>query len=225
MRHPTSCAYFRPEEHAELDSYERSRLYNLCNIIGSSLVVFTFAIAVGISAGVGYSTDKQLIKSYRVLMAYFATVCVICTLPYFLLQKFRPGQQLPKDTHFLTAGPKQVWSALKSTRQLKQCILYLIAYFLLHEMSGTAGSIQGILQNEVIHYNPLILNAMNLCSDLAGGSGTLFQYWLQKKYRFSVKAGVTYGAIMAMFPSFWGAIGFFTNKIGFHNGEVVRDVS
>lgn len=57
---------------------------------------------------------------------------------------------------------------------------------------------------------------MSLCADLAGGSGTVFMLWLQKKYRFSVKAGVFYGACMTLPPSIWGAIGAFTGKIGFH---------
>ena len=75
----------------------------------------------------------------------------------------------------------------------------------------------GILQNEVINYSPLLLNAMSLTADLAGGSGTVFVLLLQKKFRFSVKAGVFYGACMTLVPSLFGAIGFFTNKIGFHH--------
>lgn len=52
-----------------------------------------------------------------------------------------------------------------------------------------------------IHYSPLMLNAMSLVSDLGGGSGTVFMYLLQKKFRFSVKAGVFYGALMTLIPS------------------------
>ena len=60
---------------------------------------------------------------------------------------------------------RQIWSAMKSARQLKQCLLYLIAYFMLQETFGTYfnvtgtsmdssssqmtdGSSLGILQNE-----------------------------------------------------------------------------
>ena len=48
----------------------------------------------------------------------------------------------------------------------------------------------------VIEYSALKLNAMSLVADLAGGSGTVFMLVLQKKFRFSVKAGVFYGACM-----------------------------
>lgn len=94
-----------PEEHAKLDAYERSKLYNLCNITGSALVVTFYAIAVGITAGVGYKTDHQLITSYRVLMGYFGVITVACTVPFFILQKHRPGQQLPAGTNWLSVGP------------------------------------------------------------------------------------------------------------------------
>ena len=58
---------------------------------------------------------------------------------------------------------------------------------------------------------------MSLVADLAGGSGTVFVLLLQKKFRFSVKAGVFYGACMTLVPSLWGGIGYFTNTIGFHH--------
>lgn len=93
----------------------------------------TYAIAVGISAGVGFKTDHQLITSYRVLMGYFGTVTVICTVPFFIAHRHRPGQQLPEGTKFWTVGPKQVWSAAKSAKELKQCLLYLVSYFMLQE--------------------------------------------------------------------------------------------
>lgn len=58
---------------------------------------------------------------------------------------------------------------------------------------------------------------MSLVADLSGGSGTVFVLVLQKKFRFSVKAGVFYGACMTLVPSLWGGIGYFTKAIGFHH--------
>jgi len=58
---------------------------------------------------------------------------------------------------------------------------------------------------------------MSLVADLSGGSGTLFVLLMQKKFRFSVKAGVFYGACMTLIPSLWGGIGLFTNTVGFHH--------
>lgn len=68
----------------------------------------TYAIAVGISAAVGYETPQQLIYSYRVLMGYFGAITVICTVPFFIVQKHRPGQQLPEGTRWWLVGPMSV---------------------------------------------------------------------------------------------------------------------
>lgn len=58
----------------------------------------------------------------------------------------------------------------------------------------------GILQSEHIHFNPVQNASFGLLADLAGGSGTFFMLWIQKKYRFSVKTLVTYGGVMAVVP-------------------------
>ena len=126
-------AHPSPEEHAKLDMYERAQLYNLVQITGSACVVVFYAIAVGIAAKIGFQDQATLIKSYRVLMAYFGVITVLCTTPFFIVQKHRPGQQLPKGTKLWNAGPKQVWSAMKSARHLKHCMLYLAAYLLVSE--------------------------------------------------------------------------------------------
>ena len=189
------------EEHNKLDMYERAQLYNWINSIASLLVVITSSIAVGISAAIGFSTDDQLVKAYRVLLGYFGVVSMICSVPFFIVNKHRPGQQLPKDAKWYNAGPKQVWQAAKSGARLKHCMLYLVAYFMLQETWGTTGQVLGILQNEVVHYSPLKVNALQLVGDLGGGSGTFFTLLLQKKFRFSIRNGAFYGACFTLLPS------------------------
>jgi hypothetical protein len=51
-----------------------------------------------------------------------------------------------------------------------------------------------------INYSPTLLNGMNVVGSVCGGSGNLFIYLLQRKFRFSVKAGVFYGASMTIIP-------------------------
>jgi hypothetical protein len=77
---------------------------------------------------------------------------------------------------------------------------------------------------------------MNVVGSIAGGSGNLFVFLLQRKFRFSTKKGVLYGAAMTLLPlvpsstltcvqhvtyigrrNLWGAIGAGTQKIGFHS--------
>jgi hypothetical protein len=81
---------------------------------------------------------------------------------------------------------------------------------------GTYYSVVGILQNEyvfsypalsvktdsssAISYSPTLLNGFNVVGSVCGGSGNLFIYLMQRKFRFSVKAGVFYGACMTIVP-------------------------
>lgn len=56
---------------------------------------------------------------------------VLCALPWFLLEKRRPGLALPKGTSLLTVGFKQTYIAFRECMRLKQTFLYLIFYFLM----------------------------------------------------------------------------------------------
>jgi hypothetical protein len=41
---------------------------------------------------------------------------------------------------------------------------------------------------------------MNIVGSVAGGSGNMFVFLLQRKYRFATKKGVCYGAFMTLLP-------------------------
>ena len=82
------------------------QMYNWINVSGSAGVVIFSAIAVGISAGIGFDTVQKLNLSYRVLLGYFGAISILLSVPFFIVNKHRPGQQLPAGSSLLTAGPK-----------------------------------------------------------------------------------------------------------------------
>lgn len=41
---------------------------------------------------------------------------------------------------------------------------------------------------------------MNIVGSVAGGSGNLLVFLIQRKYRFATKKGVCYGAFMTLVP-------------------------
>jgi len=59
------------------------------------------------------------------------TIPVLCALPWFILEKRRPGLDLPVGTNPLTVGIKQIYAAVKECWKLKQTFLYLLFYFLM----------------------------------------------------------------------------------------------
>ena len=96
----------RPEDHAQLDMLERSKLYNITNIVSSAICLVLLGMATGVAFKIGTETQEQLDLGYRVLVGTFGAINVICCLPWFIVEQYRPGQQLPKGTSFLLAGPK-----------------------------------------------------------------------------------------------------------------------
>jgi hypothetical protein len=77
-------------------------------VVGSSLKIITSAIALGVSAAIGFETESKLLQSYRVLMGFLAACTVLATVPFFLAQQHRPGQQVPDGTPVWKAGLKYV---------------------------------------------------------------------------------------------------------------------
>lgn len=100
---------FSPEEHDKLVSYQRAKLNNLLNVTGSSLQIVSSAIALGIAEAIGYGSETEILQSYRVLMGFLSACTVLVTVPFFLAQQHRPGQQLPAGTKMWQAGPKSVF--------------------------------------------------------------------------------------------------------------------
>jgi MFS-type transporter involved in bile tolerance (Atg22 family) len=60
-----------------------------------------------------------------VLIAFASGVWLLVSLPWFFMEKRRPGQD-PGKRSILVAGLWQLWDAAKQIWHLKQSLLYLI---------------------------------------------------------------------------------------------------
>ena len=85
---------------------ERSKLYNITNIVSSAICLVLLGMATGVAYKIGTNSDAQLDQGYRVLVGTFGAINVVCCLPWFIFEQYRPGQQLPKGTGWMMAGPK-----------------------------------------------------------------------------------------------------------------------
>lgn len=189
------------KEFEEIDQLERSKILYLSNMVGSGLVVLFYGVATGVAYAVTHNRiddDRLTIKAYQVLLAYLGVVVVLCTVPYFFFQKFRPGQAVPANTPLWKLGPKQLWSAMKCLPYLKNAMLYLIGYCIMQEAFGAAGGMTGILQAEKIHYNPVQSSAWGLLADMCGGTGCTMLFLIHRKYPINIKKGCVFGACIVM---------------------------
>ena len=77
------------------------------------------------------STSVQSRLNAWLLHPWAKPACwVLCAIPWFVLEKHRPGQPLPPGTNYFTAALKQAFLAAKHLRRLRQTLIYLIFYFL-----------------------------------------------------------------------------------------------
>lgn len=114
------------EEYDYADSLERSRLANVSFYVQSVAEIFILAIIVGIMFGLRVDDSEQNNNwGLSVLVAFATGVWLLVSLPWFFLEKRRPGQD-PGDENIIIAGLKQLRHALMQVWKLKQSLLYLL---------------------------------------------------------------------------------------------------
>ncbi|KAF8896088.1 autophagy-related protein 22-like protein [Infundibulicybe gibba] len=91
------------EAHDRFTSLSRNRISNISFAISSAGEIVILAVM---------STENNT-KGFSVLIAFAGGVWFLCALPWFFLEKRRPGLSLPPGTNLLTIGAKQVYVAFR----------------------------------------------------------------------------------------------------------------
>ncbi|KAJ6507843.1 MFS general substrate transporter [Mycena vitilis] len=204
------------EDHTRLTSLSRNRISNMSFAISSLGEIVVLAIMVGILKGVksDASTENNT-KAFSILIAFSGAVWLVCAIPWFLWEKRRPGLKLPPGTSLLTIGFKQTHAAFRECLRLKQTFLYLIFYFLMGDVLNTTVTVIGTLQNSVVAYSTLQLTLLLIVGIVAQGLG-IYIFWLvQKRFKISTKAMLSFNVFWIIILTIWGLIGIHTDKFGF----------
>jgi MFS-type transporter involved in bile tolerance (Atg22 family) len=166
------------EEYDYADTMMRSKLANVAFYVQSVAEIFILAVIVGIMFGLRVN-DSEANNNWglSVLIAFVSGVWLLVSIPWFVLEKRRPGQDSGKRS-ILVAGLWQLWHAMKQIWHLKQSLLYLIGrfaqvdvnlsllaadscsnagYFLLGDSLNTTVTVIATLQNSIVAYNTLQL--------------------------------------------------------------------
>ena len=117
------------EEYDFADSMKRNELSNTAFYIQSLGEIAILAVIVGImfSLNVNASTANNN-WGLSVLIAFATGVWILLSLPWFIMEKRRPGQD--PGTNIVLAGCKQLWVAITQVWKLKQSLFYLIGKYL-----------------------------------------------------------------------------------------------
>ncbi|KAF7312596.1 Autophagy-related protein [Mycena indigotica] len=204
------------DEHAKLTSLSRNRISNISFAVCSLGEIVILAIMVGILKGVhsDASTENNT-KAFSILIAFSGGVWLLCAIPWFFLEKRRPGLGLPPGTTLLTIGFKQTYIAFRECLRLKQTFLYLIFYFLMGDVLNTTVTVIATLQNSVVAYSTLQLTLLLIVGIVTQGLG-IYLFWLvQKRYKISTKNMLLFNVFWILILTVWGLIGVHTDKFGF----------
>jgi MFS-type transporter involved in bile tolerance (Atg22 family) len=205
-------------EFAKQDEKERSRLSNVAFYVQSVGEVVILAIIVGIMFALHVNDGVQQNNWGLSVLIAFATACwVALSLPWFALEKTRPGLKVPVGMNLVSVGFWQLYEAMTKIWHLKQSLIYLIGYFLLGDSLNTTVTVIGTLQNQVVSYDTLTLTYLLIVGIVAQAAG-IGLFWLIQK-RFDVSAKTMFNAVMVgiVLLDGWGMVGNWTDKFGFHN--------
>jgi MFS-type transporter involved in bile tolerance (Atg22 family) len=205
-------------EYDHADEVERSRLSNIAFYIQSLGEIAILALIVGIMFGVHVTASTDANNwGLSVLIAFATAVWLALSIPWFVLERTRPGLRMPPNTNWLTVGAWQLWEAFSQIWQLKQSLIYLIGYFLLGDSLNTTVTVIGTLQNQVVAYDTLTLTYLLIVGIFTQALGILAFWLLQKHFGFSAKTMFNAVMVFIVLLDGWGMVGNWTASFGFKN--------
>ena len=206
------------DEYDYADTLQRSRLSNIAFFVQSVGEVFILAVIVGVLYGVKVR-DSTANNDYgiSVLIAFATGVWLLLALPWFWIEKRRPGNSLPPGMNVVMAGFWQLYRAVTQIWQLKQSFVYLIGYFLLGDSLNTTVTVVATLQNSAVKYDTLTLVYLFLVGIPAQGIGIYSFWFIQKRYRLGTKTMFNAVICGIVLLDAWGLVGIWTQRFGYHN--------
>ncbi|MCJ1241280.1 hypothetical protein MMC14_009284 [Varicellaria rhodocarpa] len=205
------------DEYDYADTLQRSRLSNMAFYIQSLGEIVILAIIVGVLFGVNVNASQENNNwGLSVLIAFATGVWVLLAIPWFVIEKRRPGQRVPPNMNIVMVGFWQLYRALTQIWKLKQSLIYLIGYFLLGDSLNTTITVIATLQNSVVSYDTLTLTYLLLVGIAAQAVGIYSFWWIQQRFQLGTKTMFNAIMIGIVLLDGWGMIGIWSQNFGFH---------
>ncbi|QUC17660.1 uncharacterized protein UV8b_01901 [Ustilaginoidea virens] len=200
------------------DELERSRLSNVAFWLQSVGEVVMLAAIVGIMRAVRVDDSPASNNRGLSVLIAFATACWLAlSLPWFAVEKTRPGLPIPPGRNVVTAGLWQLREALTHIWRLRQSLIYLTGYFFLGDSLNTTVTVIATLQNQVVGYHTLTLTYV-LTVGIAAQAVGIGSFWLaQSRLGLSAKTMFNAVTVCIVLLDGWGVVGNWTARFGFRN--------
>ncbi|KAL9099007.1 MAG: hypothetical protein Q9163_005427 [Psora crenata] len=200
------------------DTLERSRLANVAFYVQSCGEIVILTAIVGVLYAIHVrASEANNNYGLSVLIAFATGVWLLLALPWFILEKRRPGQPLPPNMNIVMVGYWQLYRAMTQMWRLKQSLIYLIGYFLLGDSLNTTVTVIATLQNEIVEYDTLKLTYLLLVGIAAQAVGIYTFWFIQRRFCFDTKTMFNAVVVGIIFLDGWGVIGIWTQRFGFHH--------
>lgn len=112
------------EEHHRLDVMQRNRMSNVSFFVCSAGELVILAVIQGMLAGVHANSDTETnTRALTYVIAFASAAWTLVALPWFLVEKHRPGIPLPKGMNIFTAGLLNAWEAARNVWTLEQSLV------------------------------------------------------------------------------------------------------
>ena len=205
-------------EYDYADTMQRSRLSNMAFYIQSVGEIIILAVIVGVLFAVDVNASTAN-NSYglSVLIAFATGVWLLLAIPWFALEKRRPGNPLPPGMNIVMVGFWQLYRAISQIWKLRQSLIYLIGYFLLGDSLNTTVTVIATLQNTVVEYDTLTLTYLLLVGIAAQAAGIYSFWWIQRRFQLGTKTMLNAVIVGILMLDGWGMIGIWTQRFGYHN--------
>ncbi|KDN49206.1 hypothetical protein K437DRAFT_245262 [Tilletiaria anomala UBC 951] len=197
-----------PEQLEKTDQLMRNRISNISFAVSSLGELVLLAIIQGILIGIRADADQESnTRALSIIIAFSGGAWTLTALPWFLLEKHRPGQPLPRGTNYITAGAMQAWTTIKVIWELKQSLIYLIVYFFLSDALVTTTTVISTITNDLVSFSTTQLNLQLILGIAAQGIG-IYGFWLVQK-RFKLSTLTLFNLIVPgiILLQIWGLIG------------------
>ncbi|KAL8663406.1 MAG: hypothetical protein Q9202_003925 [Teloschistes flavicans] len=204
------------EAYDHADMMQRSRLANMAFYIQSCGEIIILAVIVGVLFGVNVrASEANNNWGLSVLIAFATGVWLLLALPWFVLEKRRPGQPIP---------PNMNMYGMRSPQGRGLALIHLVvsrpAFGNCIEQSRKYGDSSRVCytsSNEIVAYDTLELTYLFLVGIAAQAVGIYSFWWIQQRFGYGTKTMFTAVMVGIILLDGWGMIGIWTQNFGFHH--------
>ncbi|ORY35198.1 hypothetical protein BCR33DRAFT_722546, partial [Rhizoclosmatium globosum] len=160
----------------------------------------------------------QVDFTYNANALVYGVYWLVFAIPYFILDKRRPGPPIPEGVNIYTQGITEAREAIKLSKFLPQAWRYIIGYFLFTDGLNASGVIlQNYIQPNYLNYNVLKTNLLSLAQAVASMLGCLVFWQVQLWFKIETKTMLQVSNVLMMLTYAWGIVGLFSTSIGYRS--------